>query len=218
VLVVFAIVFTGLVSNPYSFEQDLEVFQLTLAVTESFSEMVMSLQMRSQDTLNSSFTNLNEDLAVILQNDYPQLQSLLQSDLCKTRLNSTLCPTLVQGILSSGLSVTFQHFISRVRESYSYPTVLYFEEVVLSTMVVDMLQEFILEMEADTLSKIEQQDDSEDYIIIGVVFLLAQLILAVLMNSWLSNKYQELKQFVFVVPPVSLYVEESFFKTLSYIS
>ncbi|CAD8067452.1 unnamed protein product [Paramecium sonneborni] len=172
--------------------------------------------------IDSSLTDLQESsFRNTLSND--QLQVNICSILI-AEIDIEVCEQLHQGLLQNGILESVQYYLIHYMNNYisnlenliDYSTS---EDAIAISFIIKGINNFVDQQKLDLENFINHnQNNKLDWFIFIISIAIVLQITLWLIQSWnLQQKLRLLKKFVFLLPRTSLYMNDSFLKTLNYV-
>ncbi|CAD8125327.1 unnamed protein product [Paramecium sonneborni] len=233
-------------SNITSLKNNLDLFNQNIIYTEQFYQMMMTdqiLQKYSQSHYNLSIGNdiitqyqtliqesynkviyFGQMIASETEENYFDLLQYLTNDSCSL-INDTLCSIVIDGKLTQGLIYSTDYFVQKVSENiqnnYEFENLIKLTELDLIGLnfISEAFNNIMDQGQLNLILKFEAEIQFRTifFSVFMVIFIIQQFLSSILLYRFFRNRFYKIRQLPYVLPPQSVYGEESFLKTLIYV-
>ncbi|CAD8113913.1 unnamed protein product [Paramecium sonneborni] len=233
--------------NIEELQNNLNLFNQNIIYTEQFYQMMMADQVLQRFTISNSNTQqrnifiqeyqelvnksyievstFTHQLYSEAQTNYYDLMQYLTQDVCILITDDEMCKTVIDGKLTQGLIYSIEYFNQKVRDNIQN----YYNQDSLSKITITDLfglnfisigfDIIMSEGKSFLINKFEHEINTRQFLFIlfNVVFVIYQGLASFLLFRFFKNRFYKIRQLPYILPPQSVYGEDSFLKTLVYV-
>ncbi|CAD8117952.1 unnamed protein product [Paramecium sonneborni] len=232
--------------NIEDLQNNLNLFNQNIIYTEQFYQMMMAdsvlqrfsnsksnmkqsdiVSQEYQELVNQSYIQVStftQQLSSSAQTNYYDLMQYLTTDAC-ILVNDEMCRTVIDGKLSQGLIYSIDYFNQKVRDNIQNN---YNQDSLSKITISDLFGLNFISIGFDTImlegqyyltNKFQDEINTRQllFALFNIVFLIYQGLASFLLFRFFKNRFFKIRQLPYILPPQSVYGEDSFLKTLVYV-
>ncbi|CAD8103995.1 unnamed protein product [Paramecium primaurelia] len=233
-------------SNIIDLKNNLDLFNQNILYTEQFYQMMMTdqiLQKYAQSHSNLAIGNIIiSQYQTLIQESYNQvvyissmitsetkenyydLLQYLTNDSC-VLINDPLCSIVIDGKLTEGLIYSTNYFVDiigeNIQNNYEYGKLIQLTELDLIGLnfVSEAFDNIMDQGQTNLINKLEAEIQLRTILfsVFMSIFIIQQILTSFLLYRFFRNRFYKIRQLPYVLPPQSVYGEDSFLKTLVYV-
>ncbi|CAD8190941.1 unnamed protein product [Paramecium octaurelia] len=233
-------------SNITELKNNLEIFNENILYTEQFYQMMMTDQILQKYSKSHSDLAIGDMIIqqyqALIQDSYNEvvyISSMITSeananyfDLLQYLTNNScvliddpLCTTVIDGKLTEGLMYSVTYFADKVGENiqnnYEYEKLIQLTELdLIGLNFVSEAFDYIMDQgQTNLINTLETEIDLRTILfsVFMSIFVVQQILTSFLLYRFFRNRFYKIRQLPYVLPPQSVYGEDSFLKTLVYV-
>ncbi|CAD8148932.1 unnamed protein product [Paramecium octaurelia] len=220
---------------------NIDVYNQSIKYLESFSIMcqssiiyenrdyLLNKNYLTKQLLQEYYDYIGSSLTYLQESSFRSTQSndLLKENICSilsVQIDVSICEQVHQGLLQNGILESVQYYQVHYMNNYvsNYSSFIEYstsEDAIAISFIIKGINNYVDQLKLDLENYIDDNQNRRlDWFIFVISIAIVLQITLWLVQSWnLKQKLRSLKQFVFLLPRTSLYMNDSFLKTLNYV-